>query len=85
MMRNLEEIINESPILKEIQSMSQDLSAISSIGLAALQLINENKIADETWVNNSIEAINKAKISRGQVELMVVSPIEKLVLKAGGK
>ncbi len=79
---NLEEIINESPILKEIQSMSIDLSTISSIGLKALDYINSNKNADEQWINESMQEINKVKESRGQVQLMVVAPIEKLVMKA---
>ncbi len=82
---NLEEIINLSPILKEIQSVSQDLATISSIGLKALDYINNNKITDESWFNESMQEINKAKESHGQVELMVVSPIEKLVMKAAGK
>ncbi len=82
---NLEEIINESPVLKEIQSMSEDLSTISSIGLEALDFIVNNKSADVAWMNESMQAINKAKASRGQVELMVIVPIEKLVMKAAGK
>ena len=78
-----EKVIEKSPILMEVQSMSKDLSTISSIALQALEFIDNNKTADSDWINESLLEINKAKLSRGQVELMVVSPIEKLIEKAG--
>ncbi len=81
----LEKTIKESPILKEIQSMSKDLSGISSIGLQALDYIINNNKAGSDWINSSLSKLKKAKRPRGQVELMIVSPIKKLVERAGGK
>ncbi|MHB1687864.1 MAG: beta-N-acetylhexosaminidase [Ignavibacteriaceae bacterium] len=75
----LEKTIEKSPILKEIESLSKDLSGISLIGLQALEDIKNNKKANADWVQNSLEVIKNAKAPRGQIELMVISPIEKLI------
>ena len=79
----LEKTIKKSPVLKDIESLSWDLSAISSIGLQALDYITNNNKADKIWLQNSLSEIRKAGMPRGQVELMVVSPIEKLINRAG--
>ncbi len=81
--KQLEKSINNSPILKEIEPLSVKLSEISSTGLQAMEYINNNKKADSSWVNSSLIELNKAKEHYGQVELMIVSPIIKLVDKAG--
>jgi hypothetical protein len=61
--------------------MSQYLSLIAIIGLKALDNIANNKIVDACWLNENRQEIDKAKISRGQVELMVVLLVEKLIKK----
>lgn len=78
-------IIKASPMLTEIESLSKDLSDISSIGLEALKALETNQSLLETWKNEKLEALKKAKVPRGQTELMVVSAIEKLVVAASEK
>lgn len=75
----LSKTIQASPMLVEIESLSKDLSEISRLGLEALTLLQGNQKASESWKQASLEALQKAKEPRGQVELMVVAAIEKLV------
>jgi hexosaminidase len=75
-------IIKASPVLAEIESLSKDLSEIAGIGLEALNALESNQSMLETWKNEKLEALKKAKMPRGQTELMVVSAIEKLIVAA---
>jgi hexosaminidase len=75
-------IIKSSPVLAEIETLSQDLAEISGIGLEALSFIEQNQMAAAAWKEEKLKMINRAKEPRGQAELMVVSAIEKLILAA---
>lgn len=78
----LDKTIEKSPVLKEIKPLSAALTQISIIGLRAADYIENGKEADKTWVNNSLAELKDAKKPCAQVELMVVSPIRKLVERA---
>jgi hexosaminidase len=71
-----------SPILKEIQSASEDLSNIADAGLEAIEYIVSNQKQNEAWLNSKMELLKKAEVPRGQTEIRIVSPIEKLINKA---
>ena len=71
--------IRMSPMLQEIESLSKDLASVAAIGSEAVEMIRSNKRADAHWVKNSLATLQKAKEQRGQCELMVLVPIEKLV------
>ncbi|MBN1999073.1 family 20 glycosylhydrolase [candidate division KSB1 bacterium] len=75
--------IGISPVLKEIESLSADLSACAQIGLEAIALVENGTRADEDWIKEKLETLEKAKAPRGQTELMIVSAVEKLVKRAG--
>ena len=76
--KKLKVIIDRSPILKEIESLSGDLSRVAEIGLEALDLLSSGKKAEPTWIEQKKEIMKKAALPRGQVELMILSAIEKL-------
>ncbi len=76
---HLKPVIDKSPILKEIESLSEDLSAIAKTGLQALELAEKKRTGDREWLNRSLEMLERAGRSRGQTELMIVSTIVKLV------
>lgn len=80
---DLFETIKISPILKEIETLSEDLSKTATIGLEALDYLQNGQLADRDWVNAQLEVLEKAKTPRGQTELMIVSAIKKLVKRAG--
>lgn len=75
------EVINANPVLEEIETLSEDLSKCAIIGLEALDLIKQNKKADEIWLTRSLGTIEMAEIPRGETELAITKSIAKLVNK----
>jgi len=75
-------VIQKSPALKEIKTLSEDLSRIAGIGLEALNYIQTKQNAGEDWLENKLNILEKSKLPRAQTELMIVSAIELLVRSA---
>jgi hexosaminidase len=75
----LKPIIDKSPILKEMETLSEDLSTIAKTGLQAMEIVEKKRTGDREWLNQSLEILERAGQSRGQTELMIVTAIEKLV------
>jgi len=78
----LQKNIKDSPILKEIESLSQDLSEAADIGLAALDRIKKHQDIPEHRITDQIKALQDMSRQRGQVELVILPSIE-LLLTAG--
>jgi len=76
---DLVEIIKSSPVLKEVETLSEDLSKIAGIGLQALAHIKSGQRADSDWVTSQLEVLRKARAQRGQTELMIIPAIRNLV------
>lgn len=76
---NLLPIINQSPIIKEIKPLSQNLSEISLIGLEALVLLRGGNSAPIKWLDKANELIEEAKKPYGQTEIRVIDGIKSLV------
>ena len=72
-------IIKNSPILFEIESLSQNLANISNIGIEALDILNNKKGIDPEWMENARNIVKEAKKPIAQTELMVVTSIEKIL------
>jgi hexosaminidase len=77
-------IIDVSPVLKEIQVMSQELSKLAQIGIQAMQCLIGEKEAEPLWYEQSRRVLQEAKKPKGHGELMVVAGIEQL-LEASNK
>jgi len=75
----LERTIRVSPVLKEIETMSRDLSSISKVGIEAIEYVNKGKNATKEWIAESKATLDQAKNPRGQVELAILPSIEKLI------
>lgn len=75
-------IIERSPVLKEIETLSADLSRIAGIGLEAAAFISKGEKAGPQWEEECKKALNAAKEPRGHAELMIVTAIEQLVVLA---
>jgi len=82
---SLEVVAEKSPILKEIEPISKSLSVIASIGLEALDHIENGANVGADWVNSSLAKIDLAAEPAGEVHLTIISPIKKLVERAGGR
>lgn len=74
-------LIQKRPVLKEIETLSEDLSKIAELGIQSMNFIKENKKPSRFWIQKSNEIINKAKIPKGEVEIAVIGSIEKLLKK----
>jgi hexosaminidase len=70
-----------SPVIREIDSLSQNLAELSELGLETISMIEENKNPGTDWFNKANAIINKAKKPYGQCEIMIVSAVEKLAAK----
>ena len=75
-------VIEKSPVLREIESLSVDLSRVARLGREALAHIGEKNAATREWLDNASGLLEKAREPRGQVELMIVPAVEKLVQRA---
>jgi hexosaminidase len=75
-------VINNSPILKEIEPLSQNLSDLAAAGLDALNYIENKKSADSDWIKNADLVLNKSLIPYGKVQIAIVSGIKKLAQMA---
>jgi hexosaminidase len=74
-------IISQSPILFEIESLSDNLAKISEVGLVLLKIIAGEITAEEIWIEDATNIIAHAKIPVAQSELMVLPAIENLLNK----
>ncbi|MEN8191458.1 MAG: family 20 glycosylhydrolase [Bacteroidota bacterium] len=72
-------IISNSPIIREIESHSQNLSDISQVGLEAIVLLKQEETAPVKWLDKASALIENAKKPYGQTEIHVIDGIEKLV------
>lgn len=75
----LEKVIAQSPVLREIESLSRDLSDVCEVGLLAGKYFISGTQPSDMWVERNLELLTAAKKSRGQVELVIIDPIIKLV------
>jgi len=78
----LQDTIKNSPILKEIEPLSVNLSKISQAGLEALDVIASGKSAESAWVGERLKIADEAKKSYGHAELMIAAAVEKLIKAA---
>ncbi len=78
----LDATLAASPHLAEIRSLSRDLSAVSGLGLEALDSIGASKAPSPEWVEKSERLLNAARIPRGELEIAVEPGVRKLVLAA---
>ncbi|MDH3745108.1 MAG: family 20 glycosylhydrolase [Acidobacteriota bacterium] len=81
----LEEVFRTSPALAEVESLSRDVSEISEAALDALDFLGERKTASLDWLRPRLERLEAARESRGQLELMIVEPLSKLLCAAAGE
>ncbi|NUN09166.1 MAG: family 20 glycosylhydrolase [Ignavibacteriaceae bacterium] len=80
---SLLKLMDSSPVLREIDTMSSNLAEISRFAIAALEGKKQlEKVAKKVNLNDRLAAAAKPY---GQVELMLTAPVEKLVRYVQGK
>ncbi len=76
-------LLNNSPVLLEAASLSENLSSLAEAGLEAIQYIHDHKKAGSEWLQEKLAVANKAKQQGGRCEIQVVDAIQKLIQRAG--
>lgn len=82
---NLRALEARSLLLKEIVPLSQDLSAVSTTGLQALDYIDRGERAPEQWATQQFALLDQAQKPKAQLLLMVVPSVQKLVEASSGQ
>jgi hexosaminidase len=82
---NLQPLETQSFLLKEIIPLSQDLSAVSTTGLQALDYIDRGERAPEAWASQQFALLEQAQKPKAQLLLIVVPSVQKLVEASSGQ
>ena len=75
----LQPIIEKSPILWEIKTLSRNLSRLASIGIQAVNYYRAKKVPPKKWQTKAEEVLTRAAEPQAQTELMILPAIQKLV------
>ncbi|MBN2202140.1 family 20 glycosylhydrolase [bacterium] len=71
-------LIRRSPILAEIESLSEDLSRAAEIGLQALDFRASGRTPESVWTNEVRTRLESMAEPRAEVELVILDAIRKL-------
>jgi hexosaminidase len=82
----LQPLAQRSFLVKEVAATSQDLAAVASAGLAALDALEQGGNTDEAWKAQQSAVVQQAQKPKGQLLLMPAPAIQKLIeaASAGG-
>ena len=75
----LQALEQRSFLVKEVAARSQDLSALGTVGIAALDSIAKGQPASESWKAQQLAVIEQAKKPKAQLLLMPAPAVQKLV------
>jgi hexosaminidase len=76
---NLHPLLQQSSILQEDVTLSQNLSALGVAGLQALDYIDKSQTAPDGWKTQQLAMVDQAKQRSADLLLMVAAPIGQLV------
>lgn len=76
---SLVKVINTSPMLREIEGLSEQLMEVSQLGMEAVYLLEKNETPDLNWLSEAEKVLKKARLQGGRTELMNVNTIEQIV------
>lgn len=75
----LNPLLVRSFLLNEVVPFSDDLSALASGGLAAMDLLAKEQPSTEAWRAQQLAIVQKAKAPQADLLLVVADPIEQLI------
>jgi hexosaminidase len=82
---NLQPIETQSFLLKEIVPLSQDLSAVATVGLQALDFLDRGERAPSAWATQQFALLEQAQKPKAQLLLVVAPSVQKLIEAGSGK
>jgi hexosaminidase len=81
----LQPLFEKSLLLKEVAPVSQNLSALGGVGLAALDYLDRGEKAPAAWVSQQTAIVEQAKKPQSQLLIMVTPSIQKLIEASAGE
>ena len=82
---NLQALGTQSFLLTEIIPLAQDLSAVATTGLQALDYLDRGERASDDWATQQFAVLAKAQKPKAQLLLMVAPSVQKLVEASSGQ
>jgi hexosaminidase len=82
---NLQPLESQSFLLTEIVPLSQDLTAVATTGLQALDYLDRGERAPAAWATQQFALLEQAQKPKAQLLLMVVPSVQKLVEASSGQ
>jgi hexosaminidase len=83
--RKLHPLLESSSLLEEDIALSQNLSAVGTAGLGALDYLEKGQTAPDSWKSGQLAALAQAKARSADLLLMVAAPVERLVEASAGQ
>ena len=81
----LHPLFERSFLLKEVQPISEDLSALGGAGFAALDYLERGERGPDVWKTQELAVLERAGTAKADLLLMVVAPVRELVEASAGK
>jgi hexosaminidase len=81
----LHPLLAQTFLLQEDVPLSQNLSAVGTAGLQALDYLDKGQSAPDAWKTQQLAAIEQAKSRQADLLLMVVAPVQQLVEASAGQ
>ncbi len=75
----LNPLVKKSFLLRELASLSKDLSDIGATGLLALDYLDKSEASPEPWRAQSLAQLDAAKVPKADLLLTVVAPMKQLI------
>jgi hexosaminidase len=72
-------LMQSSGLLQEDVPLAQDVSALASAGLRALDYLDSGKPAPPEWVTEQLGLVDRASKPRAELLIMIAAPVRKLV------
>ena len=82
---NLQALETQSFLLTEIIPLAQDLSAVATTGLQALDYLDRGERASDDWATQQFAVLAEAQKPKAQLLLMVAPSVQKLVEASSGQ
>jgi len=81
---NLRPLADKSSFVHEVVPISQNLSALGTAGLQALDYLDRGEKAPDGWKTQQLALVQQASQPRAELLLMVASPVQKLIQASAG-
>jgi hexosaminidase len=81
----LHPLLEQSFLLNELKPLSEDLSALAAAGLFALNYLGESTPSPNSWREQQLALLERAKTPKADLLLTVVEPARQLIEASGGQ